>query len=124
MTDADGMRRLFRDEGLRASSYKLCYSLVWGPIAVFAQRGWGGVYMDPDESAAAVRDLFGQCADLIDAAAAARPRLKDPWRRLVVESRIGGGRYGWADGHGYTPLEEDRTGTVLAKAADLLRTGG
>jgi len=53
--------------GHGANSYAISYFLVTGPLAVFVQVPWGGVYMDRKESAAEVRASFDLCADLIEA---------------------------------------------------------
>ncbi len=58
--------------GHGANSYGLNYHLVYGPIAIFAQTSWGGVYMDAEASAADVRRQLTQCAELISRSCAIR----------------------------------------------------
>lgn len=70
--------------GHGVNSYGLNYHLVYGPIAVFTQTGWGGVYMDSELSAADVSRQFTQCADLIDAAEGVIDRGPLPAARLIV----------------------------------------
>ncbi|WP_190866995.1 hypothetical protein [Actinomadura sp. RB99] len=109
--------------GHGVNSYCVNYHLVWGPVAIFAQTGWGGVYMDRERSAADVRDLLAQCGDVLAAATEARPALERSGRRLVVaESRIRGrATYGWLDEDGrYTTVEDTRK--ALSDAAALLRS--
>lgn len=70
--------------GHGANSYGLNYHLVYGPIAVFAQTGWGGAYMDAEESAAEVGRQFTQCAELIAITEASLEHLPTPPARLIV----------------------------------------
>lgn len=70
--------------GHGANSFGLNYHLVYGPIAVFAQTGWGGAYMDAEESAADVRRQLSQCAKLIAAMETAIDRLPGAPARLIV----------------------------------------
>lgn len=70
--------------GHGANSYGLNYHLVHGPIAVFTQTSWGGVYGDADESAAEVTRQLTQCAELIAAAETSVERLPESPARLVV----------------------------------------
>jgi hypothetical protein len=61
--------------GHGVNSYGLNFHLVYGPIAVFAQTGWAGVYTNADEAAADVTRQFTQCADLIATAEASAERM-------------------------------------------------
>jgi len=70
--------------GHGVNSYGINYQLRYGPIAIYTQTGWGGVYMDAQESAASVRRMFARCARLIEAAEAARPRFEGSTRCLFV----------------------------------------
>ena len=99
--------------GHGVNSYGLNYHLVYGPIAVFAQTGWGGGYMDAVKCAAGVRRQFTQCADLIAASEASAERLPEsPARLIVAESTFRAvGVCEWLD----RPLGEDRA------AAEWLR---
>ncbi|MFD1047412.1 hypothetical protein ACFQ1S_18620, partial [Kibdelosporangium lantanae] len=39
--------------GHGVNSYAVNYQLVHGPVAVFAQEGWGGIYYDREQATAA-----------------------------------------------------------------------
>src|SRR5687768_13517311 len=58
--------------GHGANSYAINYHLIDGPLALFAQVGWGGIYSDPAESSARVNNLFDRIADVISAIEAAK----------------------------------------------------
>jgi hypothetical protein len=47
------------------NSYGLNYHLVYGPLALFTQNGWGGVYTDRAKSEARVAATFRLAANLI-----------------------------------------------------------
>jgi hypothetical protein len=70
--------------GHSSNSYAISYALVYGPIAVFVQCGWGGVYMDKAESTAAVNEMFTLCGQLIDMVDAGAGSLHPPPARLIV----------------------------------------
>lgn len=70
--------------GHGANSYGLNYHLVYGPIGIFAQAGWGGAYTDAGESAVDVRRQLTQCADLIATAETSFDRLPAAPARLIV----------------------------------------
>ncbi len=42
------------------SSYSINYQLVLGPLAVFVQVAWGGVYEDQNRQAGLMRDRFAR----------------------------------------------------------------
>lgn len=58
--------------GRGLDSYAVNYEVVLGPLALFAQVGYGGVYGDPAREAGRVRRMFEASAELV-AVAAARP---------------------------------------------------
>jgi hypothetical protein len=63
------------------NSYGLNYHLVYGPLALFTQNLWGGVYTDRTESHARVAATFRLAADLI--ASSESYRLADHERSRV-----------------------------------------
>jgi hypothetical protein len=52
--------------GHGVNSYALSYFLVDGPLAVYAQIGWGGAYMDMDRSSRAVGACFEKLSRLLE----------------------------------------------------------
>lgn len=106
--------------GHGVNSYAVNYHLVSGPLALFVQSPWGGVYMDREETAAGVRAMFAACARLAGAA----ERSGVTGRRLVVvESvlrRVGGCGWFGADEPvaDHRPLARARPGRPL----DVLKT--
>lgn len=53
--------------GHGVNSYALNYHLVYGPLLLFTQAHFGGVYSDPEQDRAEVAQQFRECADLIAA---------------------------------------------------------
>jgi hypothetical protein len=81
------------------NSYAISYALVYGPLAVFTQCGWGGVYMDHGDTAA-VSEMFLLCGALISAVDARAAPLRSPPARLIVSDDHftgGGGFCEWLD---------------------------
>jgi hypothetical protein len=70
--------------GHGVNSYSINYQLRYGPVAVCAQVAWGGVYSDPETTAADVRQMFDHCARLIAAVEATTPRFEGSARCLLV----------------------------------------
>lgn len=66
--------------GHGVNSYAIHYYLVHGPLRLFLQLGWGGVYMDPDARAASARECFARADELVRAAG----RRIAPGQRLTV----------------------------------------
>lgn len=66
------------------NSYEIVFHLVYGQLGLFTGTGWGGAYMDPEESSAAVREQFRRCAELVALFQAAREKLPPPPHRLIV----------------------------------------
>jgi hypothetical protein len=54
--------------GHGVNSYAIQYYLVHGSLRMFLHLGWGGVYMNPQESAAKVRDCFSMADQVVTAA--------------------------------------------------------
>ncbi|XVQ08982.1 hypothetical protein ACQP1W_41580 [Spirillospora sp. CA-255316] len=125
--------------GHGVNSYAVNYHLVMGPVAVFAQTGWGGVYMDAKKSAADVRTMLSRCGELLDALQElneAQPRRRYDGRLLVAQSTfrgtslcqwitppLPGGRAGefLNDPGQHEPTPEDRY-PALTEAIRLIRT--
>ncbi|GAA4962237.1 hypothetical protein GCM10023205_27450 [Yinghuangia aomiensis] len=79
--------------GHGVSSYALNYHLVYGPLLLFVQGHFGGIYGDAERDRAELAEQFRECADLIAAvdrlggAAARHPRLFvafSPMRQIAV----------------------------------------
>jgi hypothetical protein len=69
--------------GHGVNSYSINYHLVWGPLALFTQIAWGGVYMDNAEAVAEMTAQFAGIAALLPLAEA-RAATWDGTRRLLV----------------------------------------
>ena len=69
--------------GHGVNSYFLTFQVVLGPLALFAQTAWGGVYMDATVQTEQLRVQFEEIAEVIDLAAA-WPADARPGRRLLV----------------------------------------
>jgi hypothetical protein len=95
--------------GHGVNSYAISYHLLLGPLAVFVQVAWGGVYGSADEDAAEVRDRFAKVGRLIELAIDVDPdEMPSQPEVVVVESRFRGlsvhaSAPGWFD----TPEEAD-----------------
>ncbi len=59
---------LLSHAGHGVNSYALHYYLVNGPLRMFLQLGWGGVYMDAEADAASIRDCFSMVDRIIQSA--------------------------------------------------------
>jgi len=98
--------------GHGANSYGLSYFLVDGPLALFLQTAWGGVYTDAHRAGSAWRLLVSQVERLLHAA---EPRRRaaacDPSERLLVISSDFRGTGTWALVR--TPLGEDAAGPLV-----------
>jgi hypothetical protein len=71
------------------NSYAIQYYLVHGSLHMSLHLGWGGVYMDPQESAAKVRDCFSMADQVVTAAQ--NVGMFQPDERLTV---VGSDFYG------------------------------
>ena len=98
--------------GHGVNSYALSYLLVDGPLAVFLQTGWGGVYKDAEASTSAWRFLVSHVERLLQAAEKrAVVHDRDPAERLlVVNSDFRGGGV-WAPVA--VPMAEDAARVLL-----------
>ncbi|RBM08193.1 hypothetical protein DEH69_24045 [Streptomyces sp. PT12] len=90
--------------GQGTNSYAVTYHLVFGPLALFVQTGWGGAYMDSVRTAAQVREQFSRCAELAERAARLRDAPGDdapgraPRRLIVADSALRRTAHcGWLD---------------------------
>ena len=110
--------------GHGVNSYSINYALVSGPLALFLQTGWGGVYMDADRSAAKVREMFAGAAALIDAAG---PLAERPGRLLVFSSDFSQtSTWGWTGSPGPSldldeQLRDDPSRSPLTEALEWVR---
>jgi hypothetical protein len=75
---------LFGQDGHGVNSVAMHYHLVSGPLALFVQVPWGGVYMDKAERNAAVAGAFADIGRLIEAVRRAEDRLAARNERLIV----------------------------------------
>ncbi len=69
--------------GHGVNSYFLTYQTVFGPVALFAQTGWAGAYMDRARQASEVAAQLGAIAKVLGLADA-WPQLRRVGRRLLV----------------------------------------
>lgn len=79
-------------DGHGSNSYGLHFYLVQGPLGIFLQLPWGGVYTDPDHARAYIAKCFDGAERLISAAsgAVARGQLTSATPlTLVVSFRLG-----------------------------------
>jgi hypothetical protein len=72
-------------DGHGINSYAIHYYMVRGPLRMFLQLAWGGVYMDAQAAEAQIRDCFS-IADQIVAAAEKPARLQEGQRLTVAVS--------------------------------------
>ena len=72
--------------GHGANSYSINFHLVQGPLALFTQTGWGGVYMDNGAAVALMTSQFAGMAQVIAAAERITPAWTQERRLLVLES--------------------------------------
>lgn len=72
--------------GHGANSYFVTYQAVFGPVALFAQTGWGGVYMDSAEQAAELGAQFEAIAKILDLADSWPEIARQGHRLIVAES--------------------------------------
>jgi hypothetical protein len=78
--------------GHGVNSYAIQYYLVQGSLRMFLHLGWGGAYMNPEETAAMIRDCFSM-ADRIVTATQCVARLQTGGRLLVVGSDFYGSHW-------------------------------
>jgi hypothetical protein len=74
----------FCHAGHGVNSYAINYHVVFGPLAVFLQVGWGGVYMNAKEQAAKIEGWFDLCGELIYLVEQRGPVRDIAWPRLIV----------------------------------------
>lgn len=108
--------------GHGVNSYAIQYYLVRGFLRMFLLLGWGGVYMDRQESTAQVRDCFS-LADEIVAAAPFTKRLQ-PGRTLTIVATDFYGSYWLQPGERHMTEERpDKSPTdVLREALSWLKS--
>lgn len=90
----------FCHAGHGVNSYSINFHLIYGPVAVFMQVGWGGVYMDAKKQAETIENWFDHCGELIYRVEQRGSVRENAWPRLVVAQsdfrRIN--VVGWLDG--------------------------
>jgi len=86
-------------------SYAMHYYVVRGPLALFLQIAWGGVYMDKDEAARNMEVRYTQAEEIIRAVEVSqRKNLFRPEERLIISaSDFYGSSWTWID----SVLDED-----------------
>ena len=116
--------------GHGVTSYFLTYQAVLVPVALFAQTGWGGVYLDSAEQTAELAAQFGAIAEVLDLAESGPEIARVGHRLVVAESGCKGiDICTWLelDGQRQPGLAElrrtDRRPTALARAARRLDPG-
>lgn len=72
--------------GHGVNSYFVTYQAVFGPVALFAQTGWGGAYMDNAEQTGQLAAQFEAVGQVLDLADAWPEIARLGHRLLVVES--------------------------------------
>jgi hypothetical protein len=98
--------------GHGANSYALSYFLVDGPLALFLQTAWGGVFTDPEKAESAWRLLVSHVERLIQAAQSATAvNAGGAEERLVVVNSDFRGGGSWALCR--PPLDEDAARALL-----------
>jgi len=110
---------LIGHDGHGVNSWALHYYLVLGPLAVFLQTLWGGVYTDNVEASGRIGGRFGLLEDLLAALDEARrfQRLPAGRRLVVVESDLHRSRWGWAGPEGATSWDETPHALMMATEA-------
>jgi len=106
---------LLCNSGYGIHSYALQYYLVYGRLALFLHLGWGGVYMDPVDSADKIRDCFA-LADAIVPLVQVSPRLPAEGRLTIVGSDFYGSY--WAP-HGANRLRKEAIARRLVRPNTL-----
>lgn len=79
------------------NSYAIQYYIVYGAVRILLHHGWGGVYMDPDETTLSLNCRIARI-DEIMAAAAASPWSDSLGPLTVVASDFYGSTYVLPDG--------------------------
>lgn len=104
---------IFGHAGHGMNSYAMHYHLVRGPLAIFDQMAWGGVYMDNELQTELIDTHFSQIQDMIEALdEAQRRRLIPPDEQfIVILSDFYGSRWArrsqglfWNHGHSLSVL--------------------
>jgi hypothetical protein len=100
--------------GHGANSYALSYFLVDGPLVLFLQTAWGGVYKDAEAAASAWRLLVSHVERLIQAARSSTGvNAGGAEERLVVVNSDFRGGGSWALCR--TPMDEDAARALLER---------
>lgn len=111
-----------------ANSYAWHYYLVSGQLRVFLQLGWGGAYMNPDETTRAVNECFGLVSRLFTNVQKKRDadRLRSENQLIIVGSEFYGSYWMLGGGRRRSPQGERlcvKPSVVLAEALRWLNVG-
>ncbi len=96
--------------GHGVNSYAIQYYLVQGSLRMFLHLGWGGVYMDPGETAVTIRDCFSMTDQIASLAQTAG--LLQAGERLTIVASDFYGSY-------WIPPGESRRGEVNGREGPL-----
>jgi hypothetical protein len=77
------------------NSYSMNFFVVRGPLALFLQEAWDGVYMDREEQRGLITEEFQLCAQLLAEVDADAPRLSSKGRLVVAASGFRPSACGW-----------------------------
>ncbi len=119
--DGDWRQRYYLGHcGHGANSYGITYLIVTDRAAVFAQRGWGGVYMDEERAAADVRRMSAELHTLFHAID--QPVQWPEGRLVVVDSDFRAAeQHFWLSSPDSAPLPlQTANGPGLLAAADFV----
>ncbi len=119
---------LLSHAGHGANSYAWHYYLVSGQLRLFLQLGWGGAYMNPDETTRAVNECFGLASRLFTNVQESRDagRLRSENRLIIVGSEFYGSYWIFGGKRRRSPRDERpcvKPSVVLAQALRWLDSG-
>ncbi len=88
---------LMGHDGHGINSYAMHYYLVYGPLALFVQIGWGGAYMDKAQSVNGMNQLFAELDSILPLVNTSRktdePLTQSDERLIVMLSQFYGLRW-------------------------------
>lgn len=119
---------LLSHTGHGANSHAWHYYLVSGQLRLFLQLGWGGAYMNPDETTRAVNECFGFVSRLFANVRESRDagRLRPEDRLIIVGSEFYGSYWMLGGERQRIPQGERpcaKPSVVLAEALRWLNVG-
>ena len=95
MRDPHAQFLVFGQAGHGVNSWAMHYYLVHGPIALFIQLPYGGVYMSREASVGAITGAWGLLKDLLKAVDEMEVNAEE--RLYIVESMLSGCRWAWGE---------------------------